>query len=227
MKIGVIGTGMVGQTLAGKLSELGHDVVLGTRDVAVTKARTQKGPYGGPSFAEWHQQHPKVKLADLPETARHGEVLINATNGSGSLEALRQAGASNLRGKILVDIANPLDFSKGMPPSLTVCNTDSLAEQIQKAFPDTTVVKTLNTVNAMLMVNPALVGNAEHHLFVSGNDARAKDAVVGYLKAWFGWKHIIDLGDITTARGTEMMLPIWIRLMGTLKTPMFNFRIMQ
>ena len=227
MKIGVIGTGMVGQTLAAKLSELGHDVVIGTRDVQVTKDRTQKGPYGGPSFAEWHQQHPKVKLGSLSETALHGEVLLNATNGSGSLEALRLAGEANLKGKILVDIANPLDFSKGMPPSLTVCNTDSLAEQIQRAFPGTRVVKTLNTVNAMLMVNPALVGNADHHLFVSGNDAAAKDAVVGYLKSWFGWKHIIDLGDITTARGTEMMLPIWVRLMGTLKTPMFNVKVVQ
>ena len=124
-------------------------------------------------------------------------------------------------------MANPLDFSQGMPPSLIVCNTDSLGEQIQRNFPEVKVVKTLNTMNAHLMVNPAQVDNGDHHIFISGNDQAAKDEVTSYLKDWFGWKHVIDLGDITTARGTEMILPIWVRLMGTLQTPMFNFKIVQ
>ncbi len=131
-----------------------------------------------------------------------------------------------MSGKILIDLANSLDFSKGMPPTLAVCNTDSLGEQIQRTFPSVKVVKTLNTMNCKLMVNPALV-SGDHDVFVSGNDAQAKEDVKQILKTWFGWKNIIDLGDITTARGTEQLLPIWIRLMGTLGTPNFNFKIVK
>ncbi len=151
--------------------------------------------------------------------------MFNATNGMGSLEALKLAGESNLNGKILVDISNPLDFSKGMPPSLSVCNTDSLGEQIQRAFPAVKVVKTLNTVTASLMVNPRQLADGDHHVFVSGNDAGAKAQVTDLLKTWFGWKHVIDLGDITTARGTEMYLPLWLRLWGALGTGMLNIKV--
>jgi predicted dinucleotide-binding enzyme len=143
------------------------------------------------------------------------------------MEALRLAGEEQLRGKILIDISNPLDFSNGMPPTLFVLNDNSLGEQIQSAFPEVKVVKTLNTLSAPLMVNPGLLAEGEHHLFVSGNDAEAKAEVTQYLKQWFGWKHVIDLGDITTARGTEMLLPVWLRLWGALGTQMFNFKIVQ
>lgn len=227
MKIGIMGTGMVGQILAVKLAELGHEVTIGTRDVARTLASTDPGPYGNPPYSEWQKKNPKVKLATFGEAAAHGEVLINATAGTGALPALQSAGEANLNGKILIDVANPLDFSKGMPPTLTVCNTDSLGEQIQRAFPQVKVVKTLNTTNAYVMINPRQVAGGDHHIFVSGNDASAKATVVEYLKNWFGWKEIIDLGDITTARGTEMLLPVWIRLLGVLHTPMFNFRIVK
>jgi len=227
MKIGIIGTGMVGQALAAKLSELGHDVVIGTRDVSATLARTSPDGYGNPPYRTWQAQHPKIRLATFAEAAAHAEIVINATSGGISVAALTQAGEENLNGKILIDIANPLDFSKGMPPSLSVCNTDSLSEQIQRAFPRVKVVKTLNTVNATVMVDPARLAGADHHIFVSGNDAGAKTKVTELLKSWFGWRHIIDLGDITTARGTEMLLPVWVRLFGTLKTPMFNFKIVQ
>jgi hypothetical protein len=145
--------------------------------------------------------------------------------GHASIDALKSAGADNLNGKVLIDIANPLDFSKGFPPSLSVCNTDSLAEQIQLEFSGLKVVKTLNTMNAWLMVNPALVpGN--HTVFMSGDDTDAKAVVKGILQS-FGWdaKNILDLGDIATARGTEMLLPVWVRLYGALQTPMFNFHI--
>ena len=154
-------------------------------------------------------------------------MVFNATAGGASLDALRMAGAANLAGKVLVDVANPLDFSKGMPPSLTVCNTDSLGERIQAAFPDARVVKTLNTVNTTVMVDPQGVAGGDHHLFVCGNDANAKASVTTLLRDEFGWTHIIDLGDITAARGTEMYLAIWIRLMGTLGTPRFNIRVMR
>lgn len=227
MKIGILGTGMVAQALGGKLASLGHEVMIGTRDVAKTLERSEKDAYGNPPFREWHREISNVKLEDFTQTAAFGEVVINATAGSASLAALEFAGAPHLNGKILIDVANPLDFSHGMPPSLVVCNTDSLGEQIQRNFPEVKVVKTLNTMNALLMVNPAQVANGDHHIFVSGNDQAAKDKVSGYLKEWFGWKHVIDLGDITAARGTEMILPIWVRLMSALQTPMFNFKIVK
>jgi len=227
MNIAILGTGMVGQTLAGKLAESGHTVVIGTRSVSETLARTVPGPFGNPPFKAWKEQHPAIALVTYAEAAVRGEILFNATSGGASIAALKAAGEANLAGKILVDVANPLDFSKGMPPSLTVCNTDSLAEQIQRSFPDVRVVKALNTVNALVMVNPAAVGGGDHFLPVCGNDAAAKATVTEFLKSNFGWKHIVDLGDITGARATEMMLPIWIRLMGVLKTPMFNFKVVQ
>jgi predicted dinucleotide-binding enzyme len=223
MKIGVLGTGVVGQTITGKLSELGHDVLVGTRNVARTLAHTEPHPYGFPAFSVWQKDHPRVRLGTFAEAATHAELVINAVNGA--LPALHQAGTSNLSGKILIDISNPLDFSKGRPPTLSVCNTDSLGEQIQSAFPQLKVVKTLNTVTASLMVDPLQLANGEHQLFVSGNDAAAKAQVTVWLAAWFGWKQIIDLGDITTARGTEMYLPLWLRLMGALGTPVFNIRV--
>lgn len=225
MNIGIFGTGVVGQTIAGKLATLGHAMMIGTREVAQTMARTEPGPYGQPSFSAWIKQNPDIRLGSYAEAARHGEVVINATNGTGSLDALRQAGDSNLNGKILIDIANPLDFSRGMPPSLTVSNTDSLGEQIQREFPQVKVVKTLNTVTASLMVNPRQLANGEHHIFLSGNDSVIKAQVADWLVTWFGWKHILDLGDITTARGTEMYLPLWLRLWGALGTGMLNVRV--
>lgn len=227
MKIGVLGTGSVGQAISGKLAELGHEVVIGTRDVAATLSNTEPNPFGFPAFSVWVKQYPAIKVASFADAAGQSDIVINATNGAGSLSALQLAGADNLNGKILIDIANPLDFSKGMPPTLTICNTDSLGEQIQRAFPAAKVVKTLNTVTAGLMVNPRQVADGDHHLFISGNDAGAKAQVAAWLKDWFGWQHIIDLGDISTARGTEMYLPIWLRLWGALGTGMFNVKVVK
>lgn len=227
MKIGVLGTGSVGQAISGKLAELGHEVVVGTRDVAATLSNTVPNPFGLPAYSIWVKQFPSIKTATFKDATRHSEIVINATNGAASLSALQHAGADNLNGKILIDIANPLDFSKGMPPTLTICNTDSLGEQIQRAYPDVKVVKTLNTVTAGLMVNPSQIANGDHDLFISGNDADAKAQVTAWLKDWFGWRHIVDLGDISTARGTEMYLPIWLRLWGALGTGMFNVKIVK
>jgi predicted dinucleotide-binding enzyme len=168
-----------------------------------------------------------VKVGTFAEAAAHGEILFNVTSGAGSLEALQLAGAANLDGKILIDIANPLDFSQGMPPSLLVSNTDSLGEQIQRAFPKVKVVKTLNTLNAQLMVTSRQLADGDHTAFVSGDDAGAKAQVVDILKNWFGWRDVIDLGDITTARGAEMLLPLWVRLWGVLQTPLFNIKVVK
>jgi predicted dinucleotide-binding enzyme len=225
MKIGIMGTGIVGQTIGAKLAELGHEVMIGTRDVAQTLARTEPGIYGNPPFSVWQEQNPKVTLGTFAEAAAHGELIINATAGGASLAALDAAGAANLNGKILMDIANALDASHGMPPSLSVSNTDSLGEQIQRAFPHVKVVKTLNTINAFVMVNPRQLADGDHHVFVSGNDADAKAQVTNLLKSWFGWKHVLDLGDITTARGVEMYLPLWLRLFGAVQTPMLNVKV--
>ncbi|HSJ55885.1 MAG TPA: NAD(P)-binding domain-containing protein [Anaerolineae bacterium] len=213
MKIGILGSGTVAQTLGAGLIGLGHNVKLGTRDPK--------------KLDEWFDRvGGRGTVGSMADAAAFGEMVFNCTAGMHSLEALRSAGEENLAGKIVVDVANPLDFSAGMPPTLSVSNTDSLGEQIQRAFPEARVVKTLNTVNASLMVNPAALPGS-HTVFVSGNDPDAKAEVTGLLKKGFGWPSVIDLGDITTARGTEMLLPLWVRLLGVLGTPMFNFQIVR
>jgi predicted dinucleotide-binding enzyme len=226
MRIGVLGTGGVGQTLAAKMASLGHEVMLGTRDVQAALGRTEAG-WGAKVLSEWTAEHPDVKLRTFAEAAAHAEIVFNATAGMASLDALEAAGAENLDGKVLVDVANPLDFSTGMPPTLSVCNTDSLAEQIQRAFPGTKVVKSLNTVNMGVMVDPAMVAGGDHHTFVSGNDEGAKAEVTRILKEWFGWTNVLDLGDITSARGVEMLLPLWLRLSMTLQTWSVTIKVVQ
>ena len=226
MQLGILGSGIVGRTIGARLVELGHDVTIGTRDVASTLARTEPDGYGNPPFRIWQQQHPQVRLGTFADVAASGAVVINATNGAASLEALSLAGAANLDGKVLIDIANPLDFSQGMPPSLFVSNTDSLGEQIQRTFPTVKVVKTLNTMNTFLMANPQQLAQGDHTVFVSGNDAEAKAQVTDILHE-FGWADVIDLGDITTARGTEMLVPIWLRLWGALGTGLFNVKVVR
>lgn len=212
MKMGILGSGIVGQVISARLAELGHDVMIGTR----TAAKLQ----------EWQSINLKVSIGSFAQTAAHGEMIFNATLGTASLDVLRMAGASNLNGKILVDISNPLDFSNGFPPSLTVSGTDSLAEQIQRAIPFAKVVKTLNTVTAQIMVYPRAVAEGEHHVFVSADDADAKAQVVEVLKS-FGWIHIFDLGDLSTARGTEAYLLLWTRMYAALQNGMINVKIVK
>ncbi|HEY5857343.1 MAG TPA: NAD(P)-binding domain-containing protein [Aldersonia sp.] len=226
MRIAVLGTGTVGQALAGRLAQLGHDVTVGTRDVAATRARTEPDGMGNPPFSAWAPAHPDVRLATFAEAAEAAELIVNATTGRVSIDALQAAGADNLAGKTLVDIANPLDFSHGFPPSLFVKDTDSLGEQIQATFPDVKVVKALNTMNASLMVDPRQLAAGDHSVFVCGNDAGAKKAVAGLLES-FGHTDIIDLGDLSNARATEMLLPVWTRLFTALGTPMFQFKIVR
>lgn len=225
MKIAVLGTGMVGKAHAARLIDLGHNVVMGTQDVDKTMASTEKDNAGNPPVGEWLKQNPKVKLVTLVEAAEQGEIVYNALAGQVSVEALKSL-EQQIGDKILIDIANPLDFSKGMPPSLFVSNTDSLGEQIQKALPKVKVVKTFNTTNATVQANPKGLANGDHHIFVSGDDSEAKSKVTDILKS-YGWENIIDLGDITTARGTEMFLPLWVRLWGAVQTPMFNIKVVK
>ena len=217
MKIGVLGTGMVGKTIGSKLTQLGHQVMMGSRTNNNEKA------------TGWVQElGSNASQGTFADAALFGELIFNCTSGGASLEVLKLASAENLKGKIIIDISNPLDFSKGMPPTLSVCNDHSLAEEIQKAFPESKVVKTLNTLNCALMVNPNALNNGDHTIFMNGNDVDAKAEVRKLLNS-FDWKNenIIDMGDITTARGTEQLLPIWIRLYGTLGTPNFQFKIVK
>lgn len=214
MKVAVLGTGTVGETIGSKLVELGHEVRMGSRTATNEKA------------AAWVQKAgARASAGTFADAAAFGEIIFNCTLGAASLEALQAAGKDNLKGKVLVDTSNPLDFSKGMPPTLFVSNDDSLAERIQRAFPEAKVVKALNTINALVMVDPARLPG-EHATFLSGNDAGAK-AQVKELLTRFGWKQVIDLGDITTARGSESYLPLWIRLWGALGTPDFNIQIVK
>lgn len=212
--IAILGTGMVGEVLGTKLVSLGHKVMMGSRTENNEKAVAWKNKNGT-----------LASNGTFADAAAFGEIVFNCTSGKVSLEALQLAGRENLQGKILIDVANPLDFSKGMPPTLTICNTDSLGETIQRQFPDVKVVKALNTMNCQLMVNPGFLKDPGN-VFICGNDSGAKTEVENLLQS-FGWTKIIDLGDISAARGTEQLLPVWVRLMGKLETPMFNFSIVQ
>ena len=216
MKIGILGSGMVGQTIGEKLVTLEHEVKLGSRERGNAKALAWAQKVGA-----------KGSTGTFAEASAFGELVFNCTLGSASLDALAQAGAENLKGKILIDVAVPLDFSKGMPPTLFTGNTDSLGEAAQRLLPETKVVKSLNTVNCNVMVDAMRVGNGEHDIFVAGNDAAAKAEVSERLRAWFGWKSVIDLGDITASRATESYLPLWLRLWGALKTADFNVRLVR
>lgn len=216
MKIAVFGTGVVGDTIGSRLIELGYTVMMGSRTSTNEKAL---------AFVAKHKNG--ASAGTYAEAAAFGEIIFNCTKGEASIDALRAAGFA-LDGKIIVDVANPLDFSKGMPPSLipSLSNTNSLGEEIQKTFPKAHMVKTLNTMWCGLMVNPNLIGGGDHINYICGNDTGAKSKVKDLLKA-FGWqeKNILDLGDITNARGTEAVLPIWLRVWAATQNGAFNFKL--
>jgi 8-hydroxy-5-deazaflavin:NADPH oxidoreductase len=216
MKIAVFGTGTVGDTIGSRLVELGHSVMMGSRTDGNEKAV---------SFVRKHSSG--ASAGTFADAAKFGEIIFNCTKGDGSIEVLKMAG-DTINGKIIIDVSNPLDFSKGVPPSLlpTLTNTNSLGEEIQKTFPQTKVVKTLNTMWCGLMVNPNRIGGGDHTNFICGNDTDAKSTVKSLLKE-FGWKNenILDLGDITASRGTEMYLPLWLRIWGATQNGAFNIRL--
>lgn len=216
MKIGIFGTGMVGATLGNKLIQLGHQVKMGSRTANNEKA------------GKWvNENGANASQGTFADAAAFGELVFNCTKGEGAISAIKSARENNLNGKVLVDVSNSLDFSHGMPPSLLpgLSNTNSLGEEIQKTVPGAKVVKALNTVNCGLMVNPTMLAGS-HDLFICGNDESAKATVTDILKS-FGWTSIIDVGDITSARATEMLLPLWVRLMMKFQSPNFNFKIVK
>lgn len=213
MQIGVLGSGITGQTIASKLIELGHEVMLGSRDEANPPAVAWAKDQGG--------QH--ALYGTFMNAAAFGEIIFNCTLGSASLAALEQAGAENMKDKVLIDTSNPLDRTTDQW-SLTVCNNDSLGEQIQRTYPETRVIKTLNTVNANVMVDPAKLLERTH-VFVSGNDIEAKAMVVRILRDWFGWREIIDLGGIETSRSVEMYVLLWHSLRNAISSQRFNIKV--
>ncbi len=213
MRIAIIGTGVVGRTLALGLRQIGHDVVVGTRNPEATVRRE-----------EWVGLD--LPLRPLGSVAADADLVVNATGGSASVSALGEVGSEHLEGKVVLDVANPLDFSQGFPPTLSVKDTDSLAEQIQRAFPGARVVKSLNTVTASVMVHPGSVGDGDTTMFVSGNDADARQQVIALLRE-LSWVDVIELDGLHNARGQEMWLPLWVRLMGALGTAEFNLKVVR
>ena len=217
LDIAVLGTGPVGRAVAGRLAELGHAVTIGTRDPDGTAGREE--------YAAWAAAHPAVRLATFAAAAAGAALVVNASGGDVALGILDSAGAANLAGKVLLDISNPLDGSQGFPPTLFVKDDDSLAETIQRAHPDARVVKSLNTMNNALMVDPQRLGE-DTTVFVSGDDADAKATVTDLLRQ-LGHGDVIDLGGIETARGPEMWLPLWIRINLALGGNDFNIKVVR
>ncbi|MGO4257145.1 NADPH-dependent F420 reductase [Marmoricola sp. RAF53] len=209
MRVAVIGTGSAGRALADGFRRIGHDVVTGTRDPEETRGRPEWAEHGD-------------SLVALADAGTGADLVVNATGGMVSLDALAEV---DLVGKVLLDVANPLDFSAGFPPTLSVKDTDSLAEQIQRAHPEARVVKALNTVNGAVMVDPARLG-AETTIFVAGDDEGAR-GVVRTLLGELGWSDVVEFTSLDAARGLEMWLPLWVRLMGTLGTADFNLKLIR
>jgi 8-hydroxy-5-deazaflavin:NADPH oxidoreductase len=222
MKIAVLGTGNVGQTFVEKLISLGHQVMIGTRNVSETVGRE--------AFKEWHDKHPLALVGTFDDAVKFGELVVNATKGEAGLSIFSGLNKTFLGDKIIVDVSNPLDFSKGFPPTLIdgLHNTSSLGEELQKLVPNAKVVKTLNTMWCGLMVNPMLINDGNHINYLCGNDAEAKTKVMLLLNG-FGWKNesLLDLGDISNARGTEAVLPIWVRIFGATQNGVFNFALVK
>ena len=213
MKIGILGTGMVGEALGTKFIKLGHAVMMGSRTANNEAAAKWAGANGA-----------SASQGTFANAARFGEMCFLCLKGDVEMDVVKSVGDAGFAGKVVVDVSNPLDFSKGMPPTLLFCNTTSLGEEVQKAVPSAKVVKTLNIVNCEVMVDPAANGNPT--MLVSGNDASAKEKVTALLKS-MGWQDIIDLGDIKTARGTEMLLPVWLSLMIKFGHPHFGFKVVK
>jgi 8-hydroxy-5-deazaflavin:NADPH oxidoreductase len=230
MKISILGTGSVGQTFAEKFISLGHQVMIGTRSVADTMARKGTDNYSSLPFSEWHAKNPTVQLGTFAVSAAFGDIVVNALQGGSTISALNSCKLSDFDNKIIIDIANPLDFSKGFPPMLIegLHNSNSLGEEIQKALPKAKIVKTLNTMWSGIMINPRMLNEGNHINYICGNDAAAKTTVISILSD-FGWKaeNILDLGDITNARGTESTLLIWTRVYGATKSGAFNMGIVK
>jgi 8-hydroxy-5-deazaflavin:NADPH oxidoreductase len=223
-KIAILGTGNVGQAFAKRLADLKYTVTIGTRSVEKSLANTTKDVYGTPTISEFLSANPSIQLKTFADATQDADLVILGTKGDGSEAALAATG-KNINGKTILDLSNPLDFSNGFPPTLFLSNTSSLGETLQAKFPEAKFVKSLNTMFNGVMLNPRQLSE-DSTVFMSGNFTEAKEEVKSLLKQ-FGWKEteIFDLGDITTARGTESLLPIWLRIFAATQNGVFNFKI--
>ncbi len=230
MKIAILGTGNVGQTFAEKFISLGHEVIMGTRDVDSTLARQATDNYGSLPFREWYSKNPAVQLNTFDSAADSCEIIVNALQGAATLSVFKGCRVESFNNKIIIDVANPLDFGHGFPPSLIagLNNTNSLGEALQELLGNAKIVKTLNTMYCGIMVNPNMISGGQHTNYICGNDENAKRSVIDLLLS-FGWeaKNILDLGDITNARGTESTLLLWTRIYGATKNGAFNFSVVK
>ena len=211
MNIGIFGTGQVAKQLAGAWRQRGHAVMIGGRSAQREETR------------QWADAH-DIRYGTFEETASFGQTLVNCTAGMHSLDALAQTNEDDMRDKVLLDVSNPLDFSRGFPPTLGIVNDDSLGERIQTRWPQLHVVKVLSTVANTVMVDPSIVPGP-HTLLMCGDDDEAKSTVSRWLADDFGWRDILDLGDITQARGMEAYLLLWVRLYGAIGHDRFNIHI--
>lgn len=227
MKIGILGTGMVGRAHAAKLAKLGYSVMVGTRSVARTMGRTTKDEMGNLPFRTWRKKYPKVALGTFAQAARHGDLIINALDGQVTLRVFRGIGRAPFAGKIIIDLANALVDLKGQPPKLSIPSDDSLAERIQRLLPRAKVIKSLNNVGYELQVAPRSLARGDHDVFVSGNDPRARKAAARFLQKAYGWKRVVDLGNLATARGQESLVVTWIELWGALRTANFGLKVVK
>lgn len=220
MNIGVLGTGIVGQTIATALNNKGHNVCIGSRMQGNEKAM------------DWVKQTGKGAMeGNFEEAALFGEIVFICVNGAHAIDAVTSFDPESVTGKIVIDVTNPLDFTHGMPPRILqqFSNGTSLGEEVQRALPFAHVVKTLNTVNCNVMVDAKKVNGASHDLFICGNNPDAKNKVQHFLVDNFNWKakHLIDLGSIEAARTMEAIVPFWVMLSQQLQTHLFNFKIVQ
>ena len=198
MKVGIIGSGDVGRKLADGFIELGHSVRIGSRDPNQSK------------ITEWIDKHGKENASSgtFADTAVFGEIIVLATLWTGTTEAIHLANPQNLANKVVIDVTNPLDFSKGMPPSLIIGHTDSAGEIIQRMLPDSKVVKSFNIVGNPHMIHPDFPGG-KPTMFICGNDEGAKKIVTNDILSKFGWE-TIDIGGIEGSRLLEPLALLWI-----------------
>jgi len=223
MKVAILGTGSVGRIFIKALTTKVDTLLWGTSDPVETLSRPiEEGK--SETVSSWLSSFSNVKLVPYSECAA-ADLYINVSKGESAVAVLESVGENSLDGKTVIDVSNPLDFSKGFPPSLFVCNTDSLGETIQRRFPKAHVVKSLNTMTASVMVNPASVDSGDHHVFLCGNSIEARTEVGVFLREWFGWRNILDLGDLTAARATEMALPLWLKVWQATGSGQFQFKI--
>lgn len=228
MKIAILGTGAGARCHASALTALGHQVTVGTRDPEATLARTEPDMMGTPPYTQFQQEHPELTLATFADAAHAGEVVINGIDGSSAVAALSALPHEALAGKTLIDYAVPYLYQQdaehpwptpwGVMPRFSVCDTDSLAEQIQRALPATKVVKTFVTQEQQTVTNPSTVGGGEHTMFLAGDHTDAKRTARQLLEA-YGWRDIIDLGALPNARALEMYAHLHTSIGLALGTP--------